>query len=497
MMEPELPLHSVDENLLEMILLNDPTLSQGSSSEPASEMFKQSDISTPDFGANIPTLNNECVNNMRLEMNDRFSESSIEAPQPQYVNFVQDQAVDEKCPICGCEASRHIHYGGRGCPSCRAFFRRSVQSNSYKSFKCGHTENCVIDSKSWKSCRFCRFQNCLKSGMKPSWVLNEEERRIRHEKRTGSRWSSTPPPLRGLSSEGGTSASPSSIENPWQMIRDNGITEDEMMVFINQKMRFKNYVGDHFMQFYFNNPNAFKSMITSMYFGTALPYSTQQCVFQNMIEIYYNFHLQNPDMVNLCHYDKTSLLRENLQPIFSFTQSISLIHSHTPILFGKILDKIKASESEEANGLIQAYRELNITPKVYPNSSVKYDQIYTSPWAPDISLEERHKSLEQEMSQWPIDLELTKLDRDSTACKAKVDNIMVTIISQIFLFNTDFINLKDQSKVALIQDKYLKMLHRYLKFKYDHEADERLGNGLKVMALARESSEIRKQRLPF
>ena len=141
MMEPELPIHSVDENLLEMILLNNPMLSQGSSSEPASEVFKQSDIATPDFGANIPTLNNECFNNMRLEMNDHFS------PQPQYVNFVQDQADNDKCPICGCEASRHIHYGGRGCPSCRAFFRRSVQSNSYKSFKCGNTENCVIDSK--------------------------------------------------------------------------------------------------------------------------------------------------------------------------------------------------------------------------------------------------------------------------------------------------------------------------------------------------------------
>ena len=193
-----------------------------------------------------------------------------------------------------------------------------------------------------------------------------------------------------------------------------------------------------------------------------------------------------------------TVLRENLQPIFSFTQSISLIYSHTPILFGKILDKIIASESVETNGLIQAFHELNIAPKVYPNSSVKYDQIYTSPWAPDISLEERHKSLEQKMSQWPTDLELTTiLDKDATAYKAKVDNIMVTIICQIFLFNTDSINLKDQSKVTVIQDKYLKMLHRYLKFKYDLEADKKLGNGLNIMSLARESSEIRRQRLPF
>ncbi len=29
------------------------------------------------------------------------------------------------CPICGNEAGKHVHYGGRACTSCRAFFRRS------------------------------------------------------------------------------------------------------------------------------------------------------------------------------------------------------------------------------------------------------------------------------------------------------------------------------------------------------------------------------------
>lgn len=34
------------------------------------------------------------------------------------------------CQICGNDAGRHIHYGGRSCASCRAFFRRSVQVES-------------------------------------------------------------------------------------------------------------------------------------------------------------------------------------------------------------------------------------------------------------------------------------------------------------------------------------------------------------------------------
>ena len=36
----------------------------------------------------------------------------------------------EICRICGDEASKFIHYGGRSCQSCRAFFRRTVEKQS-------------------------------------------------------------------------------------------------------------------------------------------------------------------------------------------------------------------------------------------------------------------------------------------------------------------------------------------------------------------------------
>ena len=81
------------------------------------------------------------------------------------------------CPICGNEAGKHVHYGGRACTSCRAFFRRSVQHDAYKKFFCS-SKNCKIDSKSWRSCKWCRFEKCLDSGLQPGniWCARNQRR---------------------------------------------------------------------------------------------------------------------------------------------------------------------------------------------------------------------------------------------------------------------------------------------------------------------------------
>ena len=42
----------------------------------------------------------------------------------------------ELCKVCGERAGKHNYYGGQVCPSCRAFFRRAVQSKVYEGFAC-------------------------------------------------------------------------------------------------------------------------------------------------------------------------------------------------------------------------------------------------------------------------------------------------------------------------------------------------------------------------
>ena len=80
--------------------------------------------------------------------NDNNSYAVIKAEVPERMMELNNHTVSIPCPICGMgETGTHNHYGGRACTSCRAFFRRSVQTNSYKVSKiiiCLHSHLIII-----------------------------------------------------------------------------------------------------------------------------------------------------------------------------------------------------------------------------------------------------------------------------------------------------------------------------------------------------------------
>ncbi len=73
------------------------------------------------------------------------------------------------CKVCNQVAKGHYHYGALVCTSCRAFFTRATKNGSFEDFVCVSEEaegNCLIDSRSYRACKKCRFSKCLLSGMK-------------------------------------------------------------------------------------------------------------------------------------------------------------------------------------------------------------------------------------------------------------------------------------------------------------------------------------------
>ncbi|CAF0929323.1 unnamed protein product [Rotaria sordida] len=112
------------------------------------------------------------------------SSSSISSfnMQKQTTNETDIGVPSRFCSVCG-DISTGIHFGGNSCESCKAFFRRSVQCLRFQNYKCSNDEQCPVNTSTRKVCQFCRYAKCTAIGMKPKWVLSDQER----EEKYGSR----------------------------------------------------------------------------------------------------------------------------------------------------------------------------------------------------------------------------------------------------------------------------------------------------------------------
>ena len=67
------------------------------------------------------------------------------------------------CPVCGDKISG-FHYGIFSCESCKGFFKRTVQNK--KNYVCLRGAKCPVSIATRKKCPACRFDKCLRTGMK-------------------------------------------------------------------------------------------------------------------------------------------------------------------------------------------------------------------------------------------------------------------------------------------------------------------------------------------
>lgn len=118
--------------------------------------------------------------NTRLQNNFLMGNPGLQQPQ---MNTSMNYAADEsKCHVCG-DKSTGSHFGGISCESCKAFFRRSVQRNRFEDYKCSYSGECKMNTNTRKICQFCRYKRCLGIGMRPKWVLSDDERHQKYGNR--------------------------------------------------------------------------------------------------------------------------------------------------------------------------------------------------------------------------------------------------------------------------------------------------------------------------
>lgn len=79
-------------------------------------------------------------------------------------NVLPQSKQPKICLVCG-DKAKSYHFGGLCCESCKAFFRRSMQNDSFKSFFCINGQKCVVRKDNRRSCQYCRIQKCFSIGM--------------------------------------------------------------------------------------------------------------------------------------------------------------------------------------------------------------------------------------------------------------------------------------------------------------------------------------------
>ena len=450
----------------------------------------------------------------RLLLNSNCTKSDTKANESNYANnldSVKKEAdikeiseENNKCEVCFAKAGKHNYYGGNVCTSCRGFFRRSVQSKQYPLFVCNLSGNnnlpinkidvesyknqeynvtsklCAIDSKSRKSCKHCRFLRCISRGMRPGWVLSDEDR------------------MRRLMQRNRKQQRQQQICVKRQIILH--FTQEERQLVEQLKSLIFAEAYSAYYETFGEDIEIFRSYVNAIYYRQPIKYRVIKKIenIDKRAMIEKGFHLLDTILdVSKIHSNlKQALVKHNNVALFGFYWAVFCEACDMEEFMSEFMSYgLTHRNGPGVESLLEEMGKLNLRDK---KSAWAYDMIYFSPWAPCADIEERHQKLTKRICMWP---------RMKSDGENKIDRSQLAILTMILLLSQDGIDI-DASFENLIhlkaaeenQTKFVMMLHRYLKDKHqddDEVVNAALANGLMIVSQAKELHEMHSLMLPI
>ena len=457
------------------------------------------------------------------------------------------------CPVCKeGDAGRHKHYGGIACISCRAFFRRSVQNDAYKKFKCPNLlqttndalQSCEINSKSWNSCRYCRFHKCLSSGLKISLVLKSSTKSGSQLGRNAS--------IQQIQCAEKTIARKMNSISRNTLSTAGFMNQEVMLISFNVSQYQFEFLRQEMTRFFAERPYQFETLLNA-YFRRDVKMGLGWVDIGNAQEfgkwwqqLFCSYLLnRNPDHNALDTESTEVLYNFNMAAVYFINSAISVGNAICPSPLRDILDEVYERQrylshflpqdvSEEQNNANFSNAMNNNNPNEYfitllarhatrrnikakaPEKAIDYNQAYpaemwndeTRKWEivirrnihavarwPTVdedkikkasSIETQRKSSPNHSSVY--DKSFTK---EVNGVKIQVDYVLVYLLSLITLYSTDTCTgLKNAGPIEKLQNRYLRLLNQYLSFRYPNDAYLRLARGMDTISKARECCEI-------
>lgn len=360
------------------------------------------------------------------------------------------------CKICQAEkATKYNHYGSEQvCHSCRVFFKRSVKSSLFKVFKHSSKNGCIINSKTRKSCKKCRFAKCLEMGMKVSFVITN------------------PSPKRELLLDNVLTLDEESYLQHLHQL-GNQASHDCIYDMLESNL---NYAYLMFEQL----PNAPESI--EQHLDDIKKIQKLSCL--TMLQVLGKEN-QMDDVIHV-------LAEHNFGRIMTFILFISFGRCYENLRKSCFVDhgKQKRKSSEECEVIIRLAEKHSQRPSHQLEKFYQYETFYASPWASQASVEEEHKNIASKVSQWYNNCKKNN--------EEDIDYCLNTLMLQILLFNTDGLKLAPE-KSALVekcQQKWVHLLFKYLKSHSRKDANfNHLHTAIMLVTETQRAFELSNQRL--
>merc|ERR1719499_1177980 len=366
-----------------------------------------------------------------------------------------EDLVHPRCMVCGGRAGRHNYYGGQACPSCRAFFRRTVQAGGMQTHHtCKQVGKCEVTQTTRRKCQPCRYKKCIGAGMRPTWILSSQERQRRfhgHEREENRK---DLDPTAKVSNEKSFKINYAKLSTNLEDVSENISDEDILSYSEIMKSRCTGLKDD-----------LCKQMVTELLQVSMQGLSLSQHTAVTLSTIVDHRTIQSvqllPEYQDLCTHDQSQILF-NIPIVHRFRQAFWW---SCKVRISWVLEMLMGDTKDFQNDVMPE----SLMTRISTEKEFKYDSLFTSPWCPSADIEEKHKKLMKEIAE--------SIDSG--------DMIEVILIVLIILFNPDFLDLDDKKKVEIIQLKFVLALHAHYKKESFSDAGSRLARSLMIPTLAR------------
>ncbi len=266
--------------------------------------------------------------------------------------------------------------------------------------------------------------------------------------------------------------------------------------FTNEEMSYVNYLtqlitethGKHYYLLYSNDAYTLRDWLYMCFQGNILPFEIIQKLQWSDNIVLTESGLLFLKMEGLTNYENALLVQNNVDKVASFLWVVCTDFIDVEVFYNDFITfGLNHPDYAGVSNILPVLQQIQVS-KV-PQFDA-YDIVYSSPWAPHVEIEEKHRQITRAIKRWAR----------SSSGSDSIDKNQSILLSIIILLSCDDdmgFSKEQKEKIHQLQMKYILMYQRYLKMAYPQEANAKFVGGLMLLHHTKELCQMNSLRLPI